>query len=175
MRFIGFIGREKYWKLGAIFIIVSVVLFSVSILAVYGSVSSHNDVNFQQAGTTVSYKYFVSEGNTIQYSIKVVNGTNYSVSSYLIGPHNQKFNSLNFTGSSVSSSLIASQSGNWTLFVTSNTNSNLTLDIYFGNMPMYEEISTITGFTLLIIGIGMLGIYYMIKRREKDRIGRKYS
>jgi hypothetical protein len=71
--------------------------------------------------------------------------------------------------------LIASQSGNWTLFVTSNTNSNLTLDIYFGNMPLYEEISTITGFTLLIIGIGMLGIYYMIKRREKDRIGRKYS
>ena len=53
MRFIGFIGREKYWKLSAIFIVVSVVLFSVSILAVYGSVSSHNDVKFQQAGTTV--------------------------------------------------------------------------------------------------------------------------
>ncbi|MHB8360358.1 MAG: hypothetical protein ACYDAO_06130 [Thermoplasmataceae archaeon] len=174
MRYIGFINRDNTLKIGTVFIIVSVVLFSASILAIYGSVSSHDNVNFQSAGKTVSYTYHVSEGNTIQYSIKVVNGTNYSITSYLISPNNNRCNSLNFTGSSASSSIIAEQSGNWTIFVTSNNNSNLTLDIYFGNLPYYEQISTVLGFTLLVIGIGMIGVHYMIKRREVERIRRKF-
>ena len=175
MRFIGLMGREKFWKIGALLIIISVVLFSLSILAVYGSVSTHDNVNFQQAGKSVSYKYYVDEGNTIQYSIKVVNGTNFSVSSFLLAPNGVKSNSINFTGSSASSSIIATTSGNWTLTVTSNNNSNLTLDIYFGNLPSYEGDAVIYGFTLLVVGIGLIGIYYMIKRRENERISRRYG
>ena len=145
-----------------------------SLLKIYIIMGRHATINSKD-GKSVSYKYYVDEGNTIQYSIKVVNGTNFSVSSFLLTPSGVKSNSINFTGSSASSSIIATTSGNWTLTVTSNNNSNLTLDIYFGNLPSYEGDAVIYGFTLLVVGIGLIGIYYMIKRRENERISRRYG
>ena len=81
----------------------------------------------------------------------------------------------NFTGSGISESMAATQSGEWVLSLHMNKGTNSDIQVHLGSMPYILEVGIYLGVTMLAIGVVLLLYHFNLERRERKRIEERYK
>ncbi|MCL4479960.1 MAG: hypothetical protein M1113_00520 [Candidatus Thermoplasmatota archaeon] len=169
-------AKRRISRIAAVIIVLSVLLFGLSIYSIEHGVRTYHDVKIPSGsgGSVMFRENNVSAGNDIEYSVSGANSSLINVTAYLVAPNGDKMIPVSSdNGTSLSQVIVAGYSGNWTLVLLNNAKSVATVDVTITNIPYVWLLGAIFGFILLILGIILLAISsytkYMERRREKNR------
>lgn len=154
-------------RIGYSLIVVSLVLFSVSVFSVYSNSSSF-DRNIAAGSTaTITMHNNVTAGDDILYSITPANGT-VNLTAFLVGPSGQSIGYSNASGSSytVTKEIVSPESGMWTLTVINHKSTNASLKITLGHISYGTLTMFLLGFAFLPSGIALVVLSIVIRKRE---------
>ena len=160
--------KKKLLKFAVLLIIVSVTLFSYSVYSIEQGITKQTNVTIGSGSVHTIKKINVSAGDDLEYSINS-QGSRINVSAFLISPDNSNVGYLNVSDYSGSKVIVTTSSGNWTLFIKNNGNSQIVVDISLGDISYLTLVSTIFGFVLLPSGIALLIIYSYARVKERKR------
>ncbi|MGP6239283.1 hypothetical protein ACNF40_02550 [Cuniculiplasma sp. SKW4] len=168
-----FLRSENALKIGIILLVVSVVVFSVSIFGIYNTINSFTNQDSTNSSPLI-FSINTSAGEPLSYTVEVRSNTSNNFTTYLKSPNGEKFLEANFTGSGVSKSMVATQSGEWHLYVLNRGNKSSSISVHLGTLPYYLEAGAYLGLTVLVIGIILLIYHFDMGRRERNRQSEKY-
>ena len=161
--------KKKLLKFAALLIIMSVTLFSFSVYSIEQGITKQNSVTIGPGSVHAITKINVSAGDDLEYSVSS-QGSSLNISAFLVSPDNSSTGYLNISGGySGSKVIVAPLSGNWTLMIRNNGNSQAVVDISLGDVSYLTLMSTIFGFVLLPSGIALLIIYSYARVKERRR------
>ncbi|WP_297216372.1 hypothetical protein [Thermoplasma sp.] len=148
---------------GAIVIILSLIIFSISVLSISRDTNVYNvTLNPQQSENISRY---AGINDYLTYRITFVNVSS-AIASYIVSPNGihtaQHQNPLNTTGS-----LVTDESGTWSLLIMNAGNRTVYLTVEFTVVPETVIFALISAFTLLPLGIIMMIINPMKNRIDK--------
>ena len=164
-------SKRRLLKIAIIFIIVSVVLFSVSIYLIDSNFVTKNGVSINSGSSYVFPKGHVNAGDDIDYTVTSKSG-NMNVSVYFLYDTGASSGYANATSQlSLSNVIVSKYSGNFSLVIVNQGNSPLTVDLSIGTIGYLTIVSTVFGFVLLPSGIVLLAVNaysrFVNRRREK--------
>lgn len=155
-------------RIGYTLIIVSLILFSVSIVSVYSNSSSFEKTINPNSSITLAMSNNVSAGDDILYSITPSNGT-FNITAFLSGPSGQSIGFSNATGNSftLTKETVSPQGGLWKLNITNHNGSVAYLKITLGHISYTTLSMFLLGFAFLPSGIALVVLSLVIRRREQ--------
>ncbi len=168
-----FLKGETALKIGIVMLIVSVVVFSVSIFGIYSTINSFSNETASHSGPLV-FSINTSSGEPLSYTVEVKSNTSNNFTTFLTSPDGSRYLESNFTGSGVSKSMVASESGEWHLYIYNNGNRNSSVSVHLGTLPYYLEAGAYAGLTILVIGIVLVIYSFNMSRREKNRQAERF-
>lgn len=156
-------------RIGYSLIVVSLVLFSVSVFSVYTNSSSYERNVAAGSTVTIQMSNNVTAGDDILYSITPANGT-VNITAFLSGPSGQTTGYANASGASytLTKEIVSSESGLWTLTVINHKDSNSSLKITLGHISYVTLSMFLLGFAFLPSGIALVILSIVIRKRETN-------
>lgn len=154
-------------RIGYSLIVVSLVLFSVSLVSVYSNSASFEKAIRPDSSVTLVMSNNVSAGDDILYSITPSNGT-FNITAFLSGPTGQSIGFTNATGKSytLTKEVVSPAGGLWKLNVTNHNGSEAYLKITLGHISYITLSMFLLGFAFLPSGIALVILSLVIRRRE---------
>ena len=168
-----FLSKENALRYGLVIFLASAVVIGVSIFGIYNTISSYESSSMV-AGDTSHYSVNTSAGQSISYTIIVLNNQTSTFTAYLVSPSGAHYMTENFTGAGISESLVAPQGGQWTLLLHMDNGTNSGVKVHIGSMPYILEAGIYLGLTMLAIGVVLMLYHFNLERREKKRIVERY-
>lgn len=165
--------RSRIIKLGAILIIASLVLFSLSVYMVESNTVSTKSVSIGPGGTYTLTDKNVSAGADIDYTITSTL-TSFNVTTYLAVSSGSHFGNDSATQkSSLTGVVVSPSSGVLTLTIKNTGSQTINVDISVGTIGYGTLLTIVFGLVLLPSGIVLVGIYYYsrhVERRKERRL-----
>ena len=165
-------NRRRLLKIGAIFILVSIVLFSLSVYLIDSNTVTQKSITIVPGGSYNLLKGHVSAGDDIDYSITTTTLNTFNVTSYLqydTGATAAYANATN--SSSVTNVIVSHYSGNLSLVIVNKGSSTIYVSASIGSIDYVTLLTLVFGFVLLPSGIVLVGIYsysrYVERKKEK--------
>ncbi len=168
-----FLKGETALKMGIALLIVSIVVFSVSIFGIYSTINSFTDVKSRGPSPNI-FSINASAGEPLSYTVDINTNTTNNFTTYLLSPGGQIYLESNFTGAGVSRSMVANQNGNWHLYVLNRGNQSSNISVHLGSLPFYLEAGAYAGLTILVVGIVLIIYSFDMARREKNRQAERF-
>ena len=168
-----FLKSETALKIGIVLLIVSVVVFSVSIFGIYSTINgfTHED---STTSSPLVFSINTSAGEPLSYTVEIRSNTSNNFTTYLKSPDGQKFLEANFTGAGVSKSMVATENGEWHLYVVNHGDKNSSISVHLGTLPYYLEAGAYFGLAALVIGVILLIYSFDMGRRERNRQAERF-
>lgn len=163
------INTKLMQRIGYTLIVVSLVLFSISVFSVYSN-STQSQKNLAPNSTlNLPLARNVSAGDDILYSITPTNGTA-NITVYLVGPSGQTIAYSNASGASytLTKEVVSPASGKWVLTVINHQSTNTTLKIIIGDISYTTLSMFLLGFAFLPSGIALVILSLVIRKRESS-------
>ncbi len=168
--------RGRILKIGAILIIVSLALFSVSVYLVESNSTSASGVNISPGGSyTLSGKY-VNAGDDIDYTV-TSNVAAFNISAYVSVSSGSSFgNETALQKSSLTGVYVSPATGNISLIIKNTGSQTISVDASLGTIGYPTLLTIIFGFVLLPSGMVLIALYYHSRHveRRKERRLREY-
>ncbi len=164
-------NRKRLLKIGGVLIIVSVVLFTLSVYLINTNTVSAQNVTILPGTTYTLSKGHISAGDDIDYSITTTLNP-FNVTSYLKYDTGSTAAYVNATNSSSVTNVIVSHSaGNVSLVIVNTGQQSISVDVSVGSVDYFTLLTLVFGFVLLPSGIVLVGIYsyarYVERKKEK--------
>lgn len=166
-------NRRKLLRIGVILIVVSVVLFGVSVLLIEGNVSTANNVSISPGSSYTLSAGHVQSGDDVDYKV-LSNLADFNATVYVSYGNGDTAGQINITNSPSGSDVFVSQeSGNISLVIHNPGSKAISIDASMGSIGYQAILTTVFGFVLILSGGSLIGVYfysrYMEKRKEKFR------
>lgn len=131
-------NNRRLKRIALIMIVVSIVLFSVSVYLLSAGTSEYN-VSTNPAKTSTFYKNSVGTGDDLTYKISFQQSVNLTAS--LISPSGSAYSELNYTRLPTGpNNVIAPESGNWTFQLLNKAAYAVNVSVIFDNVN-YNDVS----------------------------------
>ncbi len=154
-------------RIGYSLIVVSLILFSVSVVSVYTNSSSYDRTIQPNSSSTFLLNKTISAGDDILYSITPSNGTA-NIMIYLSGPSGQEIGYSNLSGASytLTKEIVSPSTGVWSLVIHNNNPSAVKLKVTIGHISYATLSMFLLGFAFLPSGIALVILSIIIRKRE---------
>lgn len=154
-------------RIGYSLIVVSLILFSVSIVSVYSNSSSFSDTVMPNTAKSFTFNKTLSAGDDILYSITPANSTA-DLTVYLSGPSGEHIAYSNLSGSSytLTKEAVSPESGIWSLIIFNHNATPATVKVTIGNISYLTLSMFLLGFAFLPSGIALVVLSIIIRKRE---------
>ena len=169
-------ARSRIRKIGALMMIASLVLFSLSVYLVDSNTASASNVTIAPGNSYTLTKGYVSAGDDIDYTV-TSNLAAFNITTHLAVDSISSFgNETAIQKSSITDVVVSHSSGNVSLVITNTGAHSISVDASLGTIGYPTLLSVIFGFVLLPSGIALLGLYYYSRHieRRKERRLREY-
>lgn len=164
-------NRKRLLQIGAILVIVSVVLFSLSVYLVNANTVTKKGIAIAPGASYHLSKGGVSAGDDMYYGVSPTIITNYSsVTSYLeygTGATAAYMNASN--SATINKVFVSPYSGNVSLVIVNNGANTIYVNANLGIMGYPVLISIVLGIALLPSGAALIIIHFYAKRVEKRK------
>ena len=164
--------RSRIIRIGALLIIASLVLFSLSVYLVESNTASAQNISIGPGGSYTLTDRNVSAGDDIDYTVTSTL-TTFNVSAYLYVSSGSHFGSENATQkSSLTGVVVSPGSGVLSLTVRNTGSQTINIDVSVGTIGYTTLLTIITGLVFLPSGVVLVGIYYYsrhVERRKERR------
>lgn len=161
-------NRKGMLKVGISLLILSIIVFAVSTYFITDHTTSYNDQKIA-AGASNPYNLSllgVSQGDDLEYSISA-SATSVNLTVSWVSPSGQHFSDQKLSSNStVTSVIIAPESGNWIFNVVNNGSTTVNATISIGDISYSLIYSVVIGFVLLPAGIAFIALFFYIRRTE---------
>ncbi|MEM3675538.1 MAG: hypothetical protein QXV22_00610 [Thermoplasmataceae archaeon] len=166
-------NTKRMLRIGEIAILISVLIFGISIYTLDHSILSENNRYIQPGGTFSMVIYNVSQGDDIEYTVSTL-GYPENVTGTLLSPSGYAVEHFSMNGTSqINKVLISNSSGNWTLILKNWGSSAAEINANVGDIGSLVLYLVVIGFILLPFGIVMLGLYAFTRRHQRERERRR--
>ncbi len=164
-------NRRRLLKIGGILIIVSIVLFSLSVYLIDQNTVNAQNVTIGPGSSYTLFKGQISAGDDIDYSVTTTLNP-FNVTSYLKFDTGATAAYVNATNSSsVTNVIVSHSSGNVSLVIVNTGSGSISVDLSVGSVDYATLLTLVFGFVLLPSGIVLVGIYaysrYVERKKEK--------
>ncbi|MEM0155760.1 MAG: hypothetical protein QW597_04055 [Thermoplasmataceae archaeon] len=161
-------NRKRMLKIGISLLVLSIVVFSVSSYFITDHTRSYNEQQIA-AGASNPYRLSlvgVSQGDDLEYSISA-SAPSVNLTVFWSSPSGQHLSDQKLSSNStVTSVIIAPESGNWTLSVVNNGSTTVNATISIGDISYSLIYSVVIGFVLLPAGIAFIALFFYVRRIE---------
>ena len=168
--------RGRIMKIGAIFIIASLALFSVSVYLVESNSASASGISVSPGSSyTLSGKY-VNAGDDIDYTVTSTLAA-FNISVYVSVSSGSAFGKETaLQKSSLTGVYVSPATGNVSLVIKNTGPRSINIDASIGTIGYPTLLTIIFGFVLLPSGMVLVGLYYYSRHveRRKERRLREY-
>ena len=168
--------RNRIAKIGAVLIIASLVLFSLSVYLVTSNTTSANNVTIAPGSSYTISNGYVSAGDDIDYTV-TTNLASFNITTSLTVSSGTSFGNENATQkSSLTEVVVSPGSGNVSLVIKNTGSQSINVDATVGKIVYTTLLAVVTGLVLLPSGIVLVGLYYYSRHVEnrKERRLREY-
>lgn len=162
-------NRKRLNRIGLVLIVVSIVLFSVSVALLMQSTNTYSNVYVAPGTSNHYYKAGVHAGDDIHYSIQQTSNGSVNVTAFLIAPDGAHYGNISLSPTTYSAVVVAPASGNWTLVITNNGNSQVNMTVKLGDIGYLNTFAVVFGFALLPSGLVLLAISAYSAAMEKRK------
>lgn len=154
-------------RLGYILIVVSIIIFAVSIWSVYSSTAVIQKTIAPGSEISIPVGQDISKGNDILYSVTPVNSS-VDLSIYVLGPQGQKLALANMSGVAftLTKAVVTTSSGKWNLVVVNSNSSTTSLKITTTYVSYLTLSFILLAFALLPSGIALTVLGMIIKKKQ---------
>lgn len=169
-------NRKRLQKIGIVLVIVSVLLFSLSVFLIYSNTAHASNVSIGPGSSYTLNMGNVSAGDDIDYSVST-NLQMFNLTTYLSYNTGASAGYVNVTNSSsVTKVIVSPDSGNVSLVIKNTGSYTINVDASIGIVDYYTLVSLVFGFVLLPSGIVILGVYYYSRyvERQKEKLLRGF-
>jgi hypothetical protein len=161
--------RNRIAKIGAVFIIASMVLFSLSVYLVTSNTSLANNVTIAPGSSYTLSDGYVSAGDDIDYTVST-NLASFNITTYLFVSSGNSFGNGSATQkSSLTGVVVSPSSGNVSLVIKNTGSQSINVDASVGKIVYTTLLTVVTGLVLLPSGIVLVGLYYYSRHVEKRK------
>lgn len=165
--------RSRALKIGAAFIVASLVLFSLSVYLIESNTASANNVKIAPGSSYTLSNGYVSAGDDIDYTV-TTNLAAFNITTYLTVSSGSSFgNESAVQKSSLTGVVVSTASGNVSLIIKNTGSQAISVDATVGKIIYTTLLSVIFGLVLLPSGIVLVGVYYYsrhVERRKERRL-----
>lgn len=172
-------NRRRLLRIGIVMIVVSIVLFSLSVYLIDSNTAHENTVYIDPGTTYTLLKGHVDAGDDIDYSVILPTGAANSthITAFLSFSSGGTAGYVNSTNtSSTSKVLVSPYTGNVSLVITNKGSSTIIVNAAVGIVSYGALLTIVFGIALLPSGIALMGIHYYsrIVERRKEKLLRGF-